>query len=186
MARNDHQRRIKPVAGRFFSYPVGPRLRLQSHLALDPRQEFANSLPVAAPIQMHEFGQVVALTACELATTSNSASTALRRRRPIEAIECLHYVDPYQARILRVARWSAKDSRSVVQEPGPAVLELKSKEETLEDAEIERRARQLWVRENPNRPWLPLSQRAELGQDMSASASEEDRKRYIERVRSGE
>ncbi len=56
----------------------------------------------------------------------------------------------------------------------------------LEDAEIERRAKQLWVKENPNRPWLPLSQRAELGQDMSVSASEEDRKRYVDRVRHAE
>jgi hypothetical protein len=71
MTISDESNRLRDV----FSYPVGPRLRLQSHLALDPRQEFANSLPVAAPIQMHEFGQVVALTACELTTTSNSAST---------------------------------------------------------------------------------------------------------------
>lgn len=56
----------------------------------------------------------------------------------------------------------------------------------MEDAEIERRARQLWVRENPNRPWLPLSQRAELGQDISTGATEEDRKRYMDRVRNGD
>jgi hypothetical protein len=56
----------------------------------------------------------------------------------------------------------------------------------LEDAEIERRAKQLWTKENPGRPWLPVAQRVELGQDLSAGASEEDRKRYMERVRNGE
>lgn len=56
----------------------------------------------------------------------------------------------------------------------------------MEDAEIERRARQLWTKENPGRPWRPVAQRVELGQDLSTGASEEDRKRYMERVRKGE
>ncbi|MBB3319570.1 MULTISPECIES: hypothetical protein [unclassified Rhizobium] len=56
----------------------------------------------------------------------------------------------------------------------------------MEDAEIERRAKQLWTKENPGRPWQPVAQRIELGQDLSISATEEDRKRYIQRVRDGD
>ena len=59
-------------------------------------------------------------------------------------------------------------------------------EAKLEDAEIERRAKQLWTKENPGRPWNPVAQRTQLGQDLSTGATEEDRQRYIQRVRDGE
>jgi len=59
-------------------------------------------------------------------------------------------------------------------------------EAKLEDAEIERRAKQLWTKENPGRPWHSVAQHTELGQDLSTGATEADRQRYIQRVRDGE
>lgn len=56
----------------------------------------------------------------------------------------------------------------------------------MEDAEIERRAKLLWDKENPARPWFPIAQRGELGRDLSTGPTEDDRERYRERVRNGE
>jgi hypothetical protein len=56
----------------------------------------------------------------------------------------------------------------------------------VEDADLERRAMRLWKKENPARPWLPIAQRVEPGQDLSTGATEDDRERYRERVRNGE
>ncbi|WP_156433236.1 hypothetical protein [Sinorhizobium sp. GL28] len=56
----------------------------------------------------------------------------------------------------------------------------------MDDREIEQRAKKLWQQENPGRPWYPVAHRAELGQDLSTGATEEDRQRYIQRVRDGE
>lgn len=56
----------------------------------------------------------------------------------------------------------------------------------MEDREIDRRAKKLWMLENPGRPWEPLARRSEPGQDLSTAATEEDRERYRQRVRNGE
>ncbi|CAN7450669.1 hypothetical protein LJR235_002903 [Pararhizobium sp. LjRoot235] len=56
----------------------------------------------------------------------------------------------------------------------------------MDEIEIERLAAILWKRENPDRPWTIVSSRAVLGQDIPTGASQEDRDRYIQRVRDGE
>ncbi|MEY9164395.1 hypothetical protein ABIE78_002514 [Sinorhizobium fredii] len=56
----------------------------------------------------------------------------------------------------------------------------------MDDPEIEKRAKKLWTQENPGRPWLPVAQRMQPGEDLSTGATEEDRERYRQRVRDGE
>lgn len=56
----------------------------------------------------------------------------------------------------------------------------------MNDDEIERLAKSLWERENHSKPWATPTSRRVLDQDVDTSATEEDRKRYRDRVRHGD